>query len=358
MRVFFTTTTPNKRAEDHLLPPATVQDLVRDLSGAGHPRFSTVATPDEADAIIFVEPQRLGRLRSYRSLLLRQELIKQYPNKCFTFDYTPEPIGFLPGVYTHMPLRKWDKNRFRAGGYLRTFNCALATYEPQRDREPKYLFSFRGLMSHPVRQMLFDANLSTRETPVEQTTEWGAPTEADKTVYFEQMLDSKFVLCPRGWGTSSIRMYEAMQLGRVPVIIADEWAPPAGPAWNDFSITVAESRIVDIPQIIKAREGDFDAMSSAAREAWECWFSPSVRLVRALENVENLLLTRAATHDESRYRREWTSIGFTWNNGIAIPQSLYGMIRHGVLVQRIKCFLASRFGEKHSQPAPVSVPLR
>ena len=40
---------------------------------------------------------------------------------------------------------------------------------------------------------------------------------------------SRFVLCPRGKGTSSIRLYEALAYGCVPVIISDDWVAPAGP---------------------------------------------------------------------------------------------------------------------------------
>jgi hypothetical protein len=40
------------------------------------------------------------------------------------------------------------------------------------------------------------------------------------------MLESYFALCPRGVGSTSYRFYEAMQLGVVPVLIADEDTRP------------------------------------------------------------------------------------------------------------------------------------
>src|SRR2546423_4170060 len=34
---------------------------------------------------------------------------------------------------------------------------------------------------------------------------------------------SKFILCSRGVGTSSVRLFDTMRMGRVPVILSDQW---------------------------------------------------------------------------------------------------------------------------------------
>lgn len=342
MRVHFTTSTPELSQEAQLLPSASPNELSAALTAAGHRRFSVAKDPADADAIIYVEPQHLGRLRTFRGKLLAQELIRKYPNKCFTFDYTPEPVGFLPGVYVHMPARKWDIHRFRSGGYLRTFNPLVDTYELRRETPTEYLYSFRGAMSHPVRRSLFEAGIASPSCPIEQSSTFGGADDAERTHYFDQMILTKFVLCPRGWGTSSIRMYEAMQLGRVPVVIADEWVPPAGPSWSRFIIRIAESRLTDIPTILKDREDDFDAMAAAARQAWDEWFSPSVRLIHTLEAIEDLLLTRPTTHDEARCRRQWTTFGYEWVNGISMPQSVFWLARNGMLATRGKDHIMAR----------------
>src|SRR5438309_4407785 len=54
--------------------------------------------------------------------------------------------------------------------------------------------------------------------------------------YAELAKASKFILCPRGLSASSIRLFETMRMGRVPVILSDDWLPPLGPRWNDFAI--------------------------------------------------------------------------------------------------------------------------
>ena len=65
--------------------------------------------------------------------------------------------------------------------------------------------------------------------------------------YLSTLLDSRFVLCPRGYGTSSYRLFETMRLGRVPVIISDEWVPPLGPSWLNCSIRISEKRVRELP---------------------------------------------------------------------------------------------------------------
>ena len=52
------------------------------------------------------------------------------------------------------------------------------------------------------------------------------------------------MICPRGWGSSSIRLFEVMEMGRVPVIISDAWVNEA-PKWADFSVRVSEADVFE-----------------------------------------------------------------------------------------------------------------
>jgi hypothetical protein len=82
-----------------------------------------------------------------------------------------------------------------------------------------------------------------------------------------------FVLCPRGVAPSSYRIFEAMKAGRVPVIIADEWVPPLGPDWTEFSLRVPEAGLLDVPQILESLAARAPEMGVRASQAWERWFS-------------------------------------------------------------------------------------
>jgi hypothetical protein len=69
---------------------------------------------------------------------------------------------------------------------------------------------------------------------------------------------SKFSLCPRGTGISSIRLFEVMSMGSVPVIIADNYLKPLSNIlnWDSFSITISEKNLSKIPEILSKIDDD------------------------------------------------------------------------------------------------------
>jgi hypothetical protein len=111
------------------------------------------------------------------------------------------------------------------------------------------------------------------------------------------------VLCPRGIGTSTFRLFETMQSGRVPVILSDAWVPSAGIDWNAVSLRVPERDIARLPEICTAALPRWDGMAREARRAWEEWFSPAGmgKLVRT--SIEDIRRTRR--FGESFYRLGW-----------------------------------------------------
>jgi hypothetical protein len=65
-----------------------------------------------------------------------------------------------------------------------------------------------------------------------------------------------------------------MEVGAVPVIIADDIELPLGPDWETFALRVAERDIDTVPRLIERWEDRAGAMGSLARQAWERYFSP------------------------------------------------------------------------------------
>jgi hypothetical protein len=94
--------------------------------------------------------------------------------------------------------------------------------------------------------------------------------------YAELTKASKFILCPRGLSASSIRLFETMRMGRVPVILSDAWIPPLGPEWTKFSVRVRERDFEEIPRLLDDRESEAVTMWELARKEWERWFSEEV----------------------------------------------------------------------------------
>lgn len=73
--------------------------------------------------------------------------------------------------------------------------------------------------------------------------------------FIDIMSRSVFTLCPRGYGRSSFRLYEAMALGSIPIYIWDdmEWLPYKDKLnWDEFSIRINVKDIGNLPGIIDA----------------------------------------------------------------------------------------------------------
>jgi len=268
-------------------------------------------SPAHADVIVYWE-RGYRRGTRYAKALLAQEAIRKYPNRCFVVDDIDLPIGYLPGVYTAMPRRRMDNFRFRTGSYIDDYNDFCARLADRRHEEPRLLFSFRGAASSDLRKTLLAAGLAGPNFVVQQSFGWFDHSDEKKKAYVDEILDSKFVLCPRGIATTSIRQFEVMQMGRVPVILSDDWVAPEGPPWLDCSVRVSESRIQELPQILSGYEPHAREMGRQARDAWERWFSPETRNASRLRYIEDILLQRPANHDESLYHRRWLSWSFAW----------------------------------------------
>ena len=103
--------------------------------------------------------------------------------------------------------------------------------------------------------------------------------------YAESLGRSAFVLCPRGYGPSLIRLFEAMQVGRCPVIISDNWLPPPFVDWSTCSIRVPEASIEDIPAILRKRQGEAGKLGREARRVWEQFLSPSTSSGRSSKRL-------------------------------------------------------------------------
>ncbi|HEY2168077.1 MAG TPA: exostosin family protein [Candidatus Angelobacter sp.] len=144
------------------------------------------------------------------------------------------------------------------------------------------LFFYAGRLSHPVRKRLMKLRFPERNVVMQDTSTYNhfqadeTNQRATKTRYWQLVHRSKFGLCPRGAGTSSVRLFELMEAGITPVIIADDWVPPTGPQWEEFALFVPETQISSLYEIIRQHENEWIERGRKARQAYETWFAPQV----------------------------------------------------------------------------------
>ena len=239
-----------------------------------------------ADVVLFVENGYVGLQQIPAALKIRAENPRAILAMFSECDW---PFAFLPGLYSSLvkPL-PWAWS-------WAYFLDETPTAEPDAGDRP-YLFSFLGRVStHPVRRAL--QRLDSPPTPCLDTSD--APRRFDnwhyQRTFDEVMRRSRFVLCPRGFGASSKRTFEAMRAGRVPVIISDAWIEPPVGDWSRFSIRVRERDIEHIPQLCADHAESAGHMGTLAREAFQQHFAPKGFLETALDFVcANARESRAA----------------------------------------------------------------
>ena len=67
--------------------------------------------------------------------------------------------------------------------------------------------------------------------------------ESDAETYRAALAKSIFTLCPSGTGPNTLRVWEALRSGSIPVILSDDWLPPGRTAqWHAAAIFCEENR--------------------------------------------------------------------------------------------------------------------
>ncbi|MBX2880813.1 MAG: glycosyltransferase family 47 protein [Granulosicoccus sp.] len=236
--------------------------------------YSLTSSAENADAIVFVENTQFDDLGFKQ--LLDHPLVSEHADKVFMYNEMDQSWPVLPGLYCSLSDRLANPKDHIAFPYLSSGNPDIRhIYESSVDRP--WLYSFVGSGSHPIRKQLF--KLKSENGRILDTSEyclWNprqTSARAYQSLYSESMARSKFVLCPRGIGPSSLRLYETMQAGRIPVIISDHWVAPPQVSW-DFAVRVRESEIDSIPLVLENLQDEWKDRSEAARQAWESAFSP------------------------------------------------------------------------------------
>lgn len=249
---------------------------LKESAGMGKSRHTLVDDPAEADIILFAELHI-----AFAFEVRNHPTYKAYREKCFAYAFDDLLIPFLPGVYASIEKSWYSPRRVRSGFYLSILENPYTDFDPKAV-ERDLLYSFVGSVNtSPTRAVL--ATLQHPRSVFIDTSKESLPilqggTAEQRDAFWKKYADiarrSKFVLCPRGWGASSVRLFEMMRMGRAPVILADEWVPPEGPRWEQCSIRIPESEARNVPKILEEREDEAMALGLKARQEWERWFAP------------------------------------------------------------------------------------
>ena len=320
MKLFLTSAYSTHPGLDTLLASAALDN---------NDEHSLCNDPELADVIVFIENTQFDDVM-FKSLMAN-ELVQKYSDKVFMYNEMDKPWDVLPGLYTCMPEKHFSPLRQHAFAYLSTPNAYIRNvYRANTDR--KWLYSFMGAMSHACRYNIM--KLKHEESYMKDTSDfnvWNTTTEElDKRAheYVDVISSSQYVLCPRGIGTSSIRLYETLESGRAPVIISDDWVAPSEIDWT-FAIRVKEKQLHTIPALLDSIKNEAQERGDAAREAWQKHYSPEHLFTTMGHAIQSLQTIRKEASNANKDQQDRNP--FQLNKWIASA----GLYKR-VVVQKIK----------------------
>jgi len=277
------------------------------LQAKPHPLHRLAVRPADADLIVMCEPTQLSQ-QTWAPRLRHHPLVRAHAEKIYVASEEDEPLGFFPGLYCSLPKASFDPRIHRTWIYRGTLNPFIAGQRrAERAAEPPLLAAFAGAASHPVRRQLLAlatkmarSRIGVRETvSCRFNADPANPAlRSDQLDYIEHILGAKFALCPRGTGTGSFRLQEAMALGRAPVIISDAWVPVKGPDFSGFAVFVREAELAQLPAILEAHEPRWREMGRRAQAAWADYFDPENYHHRALDQLADIAWNRIPDQPE------------------------------------------------------------
>jgi hypothetical protein len=195
----------------------------------------------------------------------------------------------------NLPLRKFRRKPsigFCGASYRSTFrepNWFRRNFRPRRCQYERVFPRKPGLRAHLIDQLRtmpgIEANIIERESFFAGAVQNGKFNFESHAVtrreYVENLLASDYALCVRGGGNFSFRLYEALQLGRIPLFINTDCVLPWPDyiPWRKLCVWVELAQSDHLQEILLSHHlamgpVEFEDRQRQCRGAWEKYLSP------------------------------------------------------------------------------------
>nr|WP_259737254.1 exostosin family protein [Synechococcus sp. CS-1329] len=121
----------------------------------------------------------------------------------------------------------------------------------------------------------------------------GTGPEEQRHRYIDSLRRSVFCLCPSGTGPNTIRLWEAIGSGAIPIILSDTFRPP-GPRqlWDDAVFLLPDNAqgVMAIPQLAKQWAADPELLAAKRAGLRRLWqrYSPDTFITDIIELIDGL----------------------------------------------------------------------
>jgi len=137
-----------------------------------------------------------------------------------------------------------------------------------KSEHKQYLSNFIGRITHPIRQELYEQITSAKsDLHLIQMN-----NSMDPKLYAKVLSSSIFTFCPRGYGGSSFRFWEALALGSIPVLIGDLDTRPKYSINPDSYSMYYDSAEDAFDNVCRMSELDITKLRKNGSFAWEKYF--------------------------------------------------------------------------------------
>lgn len=286
--------------------PNGLKDVITSLwNQSASVMHSLVDDPGQADLIVFA-----GDFACNPDRVLEHAAFVSYPHKSTVYTEDDHYLPLLPGVYTspHKGVST-EAGRVRSFAYLSAYGSLKNTSIKRVGGCKDLLFSFQGSSTSIVRKRLYNIEFAEPDVLIQNSSSYRhwEPSqqgrEAMQQEYANNIARSHFVLCPRGAGTGSIRLFEVMQMGVAPILLSDSYPLPHGPSWSEFLLRVCEKDIAQLPDFAKRHLENSEIFGSLAASNWLKWFGAGEVFNHLVEECYTALNQHEI--DEVSFRRRW-----------------------------------------------------
>lgn len=249
-------------------------------------RLIIFTSQDDPAPLHFPEHCIIFRPSAYKSRLLPNEIVMpgQIEDVGTLFGFEPMAKGERPTVgFVGMAAIRTVRDRARF--FVKNYVLRGGPYRDGvyfRTKALKKLKGDRRISLTTILRSRFSANRKSIELP---------PKQARKE-YIENMRENLFTLAPRGAGNYSLRFYETLALGRIPILIDTDMQLPFENEiqYDEFVIRVPWQEMHRITDIVTERfelltDESCLAMQRRAREVFETHLYLPVFLKKTFERL-------------------------------------------------------------------------
>ena len=297
-------------------------ELSQPMPGAN---FQIVDRIEDADLVLYSDT--VSQKSTRKELSACRELLEKVQTSgglLFALNFEDCPLGVLPGIYTSLQPKNFDSTLHLSWPHLEAPNRDVETASIKCPKQAQLLFTFAGSCSHRLRKKLFSlyGSSSEEDWKVVEIDRWYDHTEDEHKQYVQDIMNSWFVLCPRGIAAYSHRIFESILLERVPVVIGDDWVPFSF-LEQDYYIRIPEKDIGQIVPILEREIKNYDVYHSNLLEVKSKWFTDRSRYQKVIEHFLQFQQQHRAAHDPDKLIERLKSVEFHKANGLLSYQRIF-----------------------------------